>query len=37
MRTRRLNWKNIIHGMCFLAIIAAVMILLSINWGELLA
>ena len=36
MRTRKLNWKNIIYGMCFLMIIAVVMILLSINWGELL-
>lgn len=36
MRTRRINWKNIVNGICFLAIIAAVMILVSIDWGELL-
>ena len=36
MRTRRLNWKNIIHGIAFLTILTAVMVLMSVDWGELL-
>mgnify|MGYP003304413230 CR=1 FL=1 len=33
---RKLNWANIIHGICFLAIIAAVMMIFSVDWGELI-
>ena len=33
---RRLNWRNIIHGTLFLAIIAVVLMLLSVDWGELI-
>ena len=33
---RRLNWRNIIHGVLFLAIITAVLMLMSIDWGELI-
>lgn len=35
MTHRRLNWRNIIHGACLMAIIAIVMILMSIDWGSL--
>ena len=33
---RRLNWRNIIEGTMFLIIIGTVLMLLSIDWGELL-
>lgn len=36
MTHRKLNWKNIIHGTMFLIIITAVIMLMSIDWGELL-
>ena len=33
---RRLNWKNIAHGICFISIITIVMVLMSVDWGEML-
>ena len=33
---RRLNWKNIVNGLGLLAIVTAVILLMSIDWGELL-
>ena len=36
MRTRRLNWKNIAHGICLLAIMTVVMVLMSVDWGAMI-
>ena len=36
MRTRRINWRNIIHGICLLAIMTVVMVLMSIDWGAMM-
>lgn len=36
MTHRRINWKNITHGICLLAILTIVMVLMSIDWGELI-
>ena len=36
MRARRLNWKNILHGICLLAILTVVMVLMSVDWGAMI-
>lgn len=33
---RRLNWRNIIEGLGLLAIIAVVIMLMSVDWGEMI-